>query len=103
MIPIRLFVSLGDTIASSSSVSGSGFLSTKLSDFKKILTDFSSSVLKCYRQRLLMLYFDMFELAIQIIKLQHQKSWFIVLNIVFRSQVDRYINLILYLNHKTEI
>ena len=103
MIPIRLFVSLGDTIASSSSVSGNADLSTNLHDILKKLTNFSSSILERYWQRLLMLYFDMFEFAIQIVKLQHQKSWFIVFNIVFRSQVDRYINLILYLNHKTEI
>ena len=50
-----------------------------------------------------MLNFDVFEFAIQIIKLEHQKSRLIVLNIVFRSQVDRYIDLILNLNYKTEV
>ena len=45
----------------------------------------------------------MLEFTIEIVELQQKETRLIVLYIILWSQVNRYIDLVLYLNNKTEV
>ena len=45
----------------------------------------------------------MLELAVQVVQLQHQEVWLVVLDVILRGQVDGHIDLVLDLNHQAQV
>ena len=51
----------------------------------------------------MLLHLDVLELTVQIVELEHEKVWLMVLHIIFRSQVYRHVDLVLDLNYKAQV